>query len=29
MYIQANQCEREVSIHKITDPKEAIVALVR
>lgn len=29
MYIQANQCEREVSIHKITNPKEAIVALVR
>lgn len=29
MYIQANQCEREVSIHKIKDPEEAIVTLVR
>lgn len=29
MYIQANQYEREVSIHKITDPKEAILGLVR
>ena len=29
MYIQANQCEREVSIHKITDPKETILGLVR
>lgn len=29
MYIQANQCEREVSIHKVTDPEEAIVTLVR
>ena len=29
MYIQANQCEREVSIHKITNPKYAILDVVR
>lgn len=29
MYIQANQCEREVSIHKITDPEKAILNVIR
>ena len=29
MYIQANQCEREVSIHKITDPEKAILDVVK
>ena len=29
MYIQANHCEREVSIHKITNPEEAIFNVVK
>ena len=29
MYIQANQCEREVSIHKITNPEHAILDVIR
>ena len=29
MYIQANQCEREVSIHKIMNPEEAILDVIR
>ena len=29
MYIQANQCEREVSIHKITNPEHGILDIVR
>jgi hypothetical protein len=29
MYIQANQCEREVSIHKITNPEHGILDVVR
>lgn len=29
MYIQANQCEREVSIHKITNPKHTILDVIR
>lgn len=29
MYIQANSCEREVSIHKITNPEHGILDVVR
>lgn len=29
MYIQANQCKREVSIHKITNPEHAILDVIR
>lgn len=29
MYIQANHCEREVSIHKITNPEHAILDVIR
>lgn len=29
MYIQANQYEREISIHKITNPEEAILEVIR
>lgn len=29
MYIQANQCEREVSIHKIMNPEHAILDVIR
>lgn len=29
MYIQADQCEREVSIHKITNPEHGILDVVR
>lgn len=29
MYIQANQCEREVSIHKITNPEHGILDVIR
>lgn len=29
MYIQANQCEREVSIRKITNPEHGILDVVR